>query len=353
MSAEDHDDDECKPEQIAADVYQQRRDGQLRTLRDRVQLGEIAKPLSSWDTPATKLLMEHFNDWIGILCESLDDACEKLGFDLGEGVWGGIGHLPGLAAHTEPLSAPPIALIYAESDFFLFCQLLSKGMALSTPLTFDGAPPGKVGMSRSADEVLAKIEGDSRLVEYWEQFARLFATTNSKEWSNYYSLDEQQRSVYWQHLLALELFALGHEYGHIICREKHSPHGTASAGGADPASQMEEELKADMYGVVLSRFAGGHMDPQSFDAMAGVGATTLFSALHLIERAHKALNPGATPIPASGSHPAIERRIAMVRSVKVLIAPQDVEYFDRACEEMARMFSLLGDTIVSRIETSR
>jgi hypothetical protein len=126
----------------------------------------------------------------------------------------------------------------------------------------------------------------------------------------------------WAQMLrdSVQLFALGHEYGHILKGHLGQQRPAAGLGGpreADPeelAWSNQEEVEADAQGLSLSVAAGqsrGHDLPIGF-----LGADFYFTMTHVLERAISVLRHGHENVSADATtHPPPVLRRMILRHV--------------------------------------
>lgn len=118
----------------------------------------------------------------------------------------------------------------------------------------------------------------------------------------------------------MELFVLGHEYGHVMAEhvaDRKGPRRMLGTDGADVtevtevAWKWEQEAVADLIGWNLCL---GAMSGDYGPSLPHAGVELFFSACEVLERAVPLLVTGANaPRPASPTHPPTELRRDLVR----------------------------------------
>ncbi len=205
-------------------------------------------------------------------------------------------------------------LVLFESQMFLFALLLSKAVARALPLTSrDGE---WLGFSVEQGAIEERIDSDESVPRRFTEVVLAYATTGRPGDAPRY-VEDGPRGVIAGHLReALELFVLGHEYGHVV-----AGHLTAAAGRTAllPGEGVEaleyswrQEHEADIYGSLLSTAA--MQTVKRLDAgLSYWGSDLFFSAMDVMDRAVSLLRTGDETRQTIGSHPPAGQRRAVLR----------------------------------------
>jgi hypothetical protein len=117
-----------------------------------------------------------------------------------------------------------------------------------------------------------------------------------------------ERGPLWMELVeAMEVFVVGHEYGHFVLEEGKGSVGEVS----DEARPFHEELFADAIGYHLTRAYGNQHE--NWSAFCGAAPVLFFRSVGLCERVRSmVLSQAAAPSAPSNSHPPLDERIESI-----------------------------------------
>jgi hypothetical protein len=191
-------------------------------------------------------------------------------------------------------------LVVFESDLFNFCLLLSKVVALFFPIDyqydFDKSKKELIHDIYSIvnQNIARKINEDSRILTRFKDL--VFAVTRSGTASHaaQYRIEEQYAiEAYWlRH--SMELFIMGHEYGHIL--RNHVSHSTAVPAHlvGEEVTELfylwDHEYEADLEGLnfMLAASYELNIDP----AISIRGPTLFFDMIDIMDRAKSIVRTG-------------------------------------------------------------
>jgi hypothetical protein len=253
-------------------------------------------------------------------------------------------------------------LIIFDWQFFLFVHLFSK--AIAGALT--AAPSPEYGtefwsLSWDEDDIRRKIERDPSVAEGFTDLLVSYATTGRPGDSRVYTSPEAfqrsrlgpgNRAMAAIIRASMELFVMGHEYGHIAQRN------SAAAGmvrlrwvgydGPDADSPAVRshlaELDADGYGLRLASLAAR---PRYRNlTLEYIGADAYFSGLDMMRRALCVLTLGRVAGMDGETHPsARDRRGVLRRSLSVFPVSEE----ERAgAVDVARKVELIAELLWER-----
>lgn len=151
---------------------------------------------------------------------------------------------------------------------------------------------------------------------------------------------------------AMNLFVLGHEFGHVIARHSQSPMADHQQISADLPPEVDhawyQELQADAIGT---RLGVGALLARNYGVnICGMGIELFFGSVELIDRTVAILEHGDEDHARSGmSHthpPALLRRSHFRNQMLPRILPEEhVEETVRVCERTETLLSLLWEAI--------
>jgi hypothetical protein len=208
-------------------------------------------------------------------------------------------------------------LVIFQGGLFNFALLLSKAIARAIP--FKTEDDESTTFFFTDDAMRERIEGDSSVAGRFAEVVVAYATTGDPGIAPQYWLEPVYNQLAAAFRQSMELFLLGHEYGHVVAG--HLSQQTPSAALiSDPdvnAFQFSwnQEYEADRYGVVLSMNAMTNHEPQSNAALSYSGSDLLFSAMDVMDRAISLLNYGDEGFRKLGSHPPSFDRRSKLRTL--------------------------------------
>jgi hypothetical protein len=225
-------------------------------------------------------------------------------------------------------------LIIFDWQFFLFVHLFSLALASAVPAT----PSPEHGddfwsLSWDEEDIRRTIERDPSIAESFTDLLVSYATTGRPGNSQVYASPEAfqrgqlgpgNRAMAGLIRASMELFVMGHEYGHVAQRNSVAAGtgrlrwvGYDGPDAGDPVVQSHlTELDADAYGLRLATLAAR---PTYRDlTLEYIGADAYFSGLDMMRRALCVLTLGRVIDMTSRTHPsAKDRRDALRRSLSV------------------------------------
>jgi len=235
----------------------------------------------------------------------IEDACRTFDIPTRGGVVFGASPVLGQEPRLSPVSlAEGFSIINVSISFIPFCDLIAT--LLAQTLVCD---PSRQIISDDPDEVKARLATNPELVQRWLRTLAFCATHDWHPPKEDISLTEMESYTRIRLLRAIELFALGHEYGHHVL--EHGIHGSTE-GISDSISA---EHDADFIAQGVSKIIGLKEEPPNDYAIAGVGAVVILGALQLVHRAKRMLEANDDTLPTSTSHPTFADRIAHIGTV--------------------------------------
>jgi hypothetical protein len=211
----------------------------------------------------------------------------------------------GIEASQQQVPLTDASVINIHLPLLTFCSQISKAIALTLPYEKDN-DGAKVIFD--LQKIGRNLETNRDLQLYWAKIITSYAQFGKPVGIPRVLLKRDEigvtRSLIMQ---AMELFAVGHEYGHHL--GAHSLGGVAGAEGVFGADLHGQEHEADMISALLSIRIGARTDVRNLYAHSGVGATLILGTRDLVRRAARTIETGDDQLPPSVTHPTIEQRL--------------------------------------------
>lgn len=228
------------------------------------------------------------------LADRVERSGRALGFPMPERPL--LGTLPTGRVNVMTLLVPATRehLVLFESEFLGFAHLSAKAVAEVLPYRL--SPEGGAAFSLEPARVRERLDQHPESAHRFGRLARAYLETGVPYNAPRYTQDPVRNT--WAMMLceSVELFALGHEYGHILEGHLGQQRPAARLGGPDMDAPEElawtrqEEFQADAKGLSLSVAA---MRSRGYDLpIAFLGADFYFTMTHVMERAISVLRHG-------------------------------------------------------------
>jgi len=255
------------------------------------------------------------------IARGVDAACDALGLDLQKGIVRGVLPVRGLGALSSDFYGTGVAIVAIDGSLVPFTGMLTDLLAASfeyretengLAIVMDEArcleriTGGKTLLESSEDA----REGRETLVHHWERFFLHFAGL-SMPWPKA-ALTEAQEAIKFQLTSAMEVFVVGHEYGHHI--KKHNT-GSSATSSLPSDEAHRNELEADQVAWTIAKFlgavgfAGKSTDVRNTWMEASAGAVAYLTAAEVVRRVREILETGTADEQVSGSHAPINDRL--------------------------------------------
>jgi hypothetical protein len=151
---------------------------------------------------------------------------------------------------------------------------------------------------------------------------------------------------------AMNLFVLGHEFGHVIARHSRAPSADPRRISADLPPEVDDawfqEFQADTYGTRLSMAA---LLARNYGVgLCAMGAELFFGAVDTIDRTVSMLEHGDEEHPRTGlshTHPpaSLRREFFRTKLIPQLLPEEAAAEAVTVCETTEQVISLLWETI--------
>ncbi|MER5974317.1 hypothetical protein ABT112_32195 [Streptomyces sp. NPDC002055] len=206
-------------------------------------------------------------------------------------------------------------LVVFEDQLLNFANLFSKAVALALP--FRSAEDGMLQFSFDMDEVRRHIAESPEAVQRFREVVFAYLLDGEPGRAPQYFASAEVGGLASILRDGLELFVLGHEYGHVLgghLADGSAPRrllGTASPDVAEATWSWENEHIADLIGWHLAVSA---MTEQGYDvALSHAGVELFFSAYEVLNRALALLIRGVDTVGTSTTHPPAGDRRQLLR----------------------------------------
>ncbi|MEU7963547.1 hypothetical protein AB0D09_08790 [Streptomyces sp. NPDC049097] len=206
-------------------------------------------------------------------------------------------------------------LVVFESGLADFANLFSKAVALAMP--FGDFGKGKIGFSVNLDNVRRHLADSPDAIRRFREVVLAYLLKGEPGQAPQYFAPhpiDMQASMLRD---GLELFVLGHEYGHVLANhlaDSHNPRrllGTALGELTEVTWKWEQEHEADLLGWLLCAQV---MNEKYVLPFSHACVELFFSACEVLERALSLLVMGRNDLRhASPTHPPISSRRDVVR----------------------------------------
>jgi hypothetical protein len=278
--------------------------GKLGTVDPKVAVS-VAERLSIGRIDGTRAGLQ---DCINVYSLMLEPTCRKLGLPLREGVVCGIAWNPASGAAQMNLSEGASVILIPESVLML-CHFMSKLLAQVLSIRVEGE---RVAIDCDPESALRNIKSNAKLKRYAAGGLAYCATWNRRSLTPLPPTAGDRRVLWYQLLMATELFVVAHEYAHHICG--HGVTGVASVGGVSSDLSKAQELEADYCGALLTAHVGG--ETRLSFARDGSAAVIALVAVDMLRRARDLLATGAEANFASDTHPSLELRLCNLQRIR-------------------------------------
>ena len=268
-----------------------------------------------FDEPVTQTIVEN-------LRSRIEAAAVKIGAPLHGGVSAGSIMTNRIEAMQQRVLMTQASVVMVTPNLLLLCNRVAKLMARTLVVTRDCE---RVEISHDEEQIRRALDQDQVLQHDWALlFVDLARDPLSPDMGRAYGLAPDRLLLCTQILDAMELFALGHEYGHHVAQ--HSLAGQASADGESASERQRQEIEADLLASALTSHVGADSAPTNLFAMYGAGAFVLLTVLDYSRRATEILRCGEDVISSAESHPDLGVRLEAVRQmIDSVLPPEHLE----------------------------
>ena len=223
-----------------------------------------------------------------------------------------VGTLPTGRVNAMTINVPSSDdfVVLFESELFTFANLLSKVVVKAMPFT--GIKNGMLTFSTDLDRPL-----DSDVLRRFQEVIFAYLLLGRPSAAPPYIIEGPYIFLAGYLRDSMELFVLGHEYGHIIKRHFSTGQKTSFFLGGEEVNEIvynwQQELEADALGMQLMLHA---MLKRGMDlSLSFWGADFFFSCIDIVERGISIIRTGEEDDRPLTSHPPPEVRRDALRKV--------------------------------------
>lgn len=291
---------------LAEEALQRQRALMQQSLREAVE----AVPTPYEDPLRYSLLRRHARD--------IEVAAMEKGMELGNRPLFGTlptGQVNG-ATYLVPGTTEHVVVL--EKELFTFALLLSKAICCTLPLD---AGTRAATFATDVDDIKRRIEQQPELAERFTELILAYTITGRPSTARPYWPERPYQTLAGVLRRSIELFVLGHEYGHVVAGHLLEMPATSEDATAI-AYSWRQEYAADEIGIMLCLRV---MDEFGCDtAMSFWGADGYFSGIDIMDRATSLLLHGYEERQKLSSHPpSQERREHLRQALPELLNPRN------------------------------
>jgi hypothetical protein len=268
-------------------------------------VSSVAKRLSVGRIDDTRAGLQ---DCINALSLMLEPMCRKLGLPLHEGVVCGIAWNPASGPSQMRVSEGASIILVPESVLML-CHFTSKLLSQALSVRVEGE---RLAIDCDPERALRNIQCNKQLRKYAAGGLAYCATWNRYNLTPLPPTAGDQRVLWYQILMATELFIVAHEYAHHI--RSHGVAASASVDGISSDVSKAQELEADYYGALLAAHVG--VEQRLTFARCGSAAVIALVAVDMLRRTRDVLATGVETGFTSSTHPSLESRLLNFQRIR-------------------------------------
>jgi len=238
------------------------------------------------------------------LCDDIEAEMARQGIKSHEQVARGIEPRTGPFASKVGVIMTDQSIVTVGAFTYRFCGLVAKAFHRTTMLD---APFWQADdYSEAKARLLLRANMPAAL--YWHRIMMSFAMSGTHATVPFQPANRIELPLVEQVARAMELFIVGHEYGH-----HHLGHGRDI--GADPRA---EEFAADQFALRLCEPIGKRDRRPTWNPYlaSGAGGAIILKALEMVRLFERALGG---KLPAGDTHPSADERIARFDSVAAIL----------------------------------
>ncbi len=245
-----------------------------------------------------------------------------------------IGTLPTreVNARAFPVPGTELVIIAFDEQIFNFAYLFSKAVANAIPDS--SRQNGKTFFEISEEKVRKRIVSNPEVLTRFQEVLQAYLLEGLPGAAPQYYQPEPHLSLSTIICRSMELFILGHEYGHFIQNHLFDGLTVKSVIGDKEVTEIErswsDEIEADGCGVQLSMTA---MQKSKYDESIGYcGADLFLTCLDIVHRASSILRTGKEDVfdpddlhSSSHPHPVLRKHYLREKLLPRIIDPETKE----------------------------
>lgn len=237
----------------------------------------------------------HVEIQLARLCDDIETAMARRSLDSHARLARGIEPRVGPYASMTNVIMTRQGIVTVSSFMFRFCGLIARAFTRTLRLN----PSFWESEGYLEDNACDLLKQRPALLLYWLRIYLSFATTGTHVFVSFEPASKDEVILFEQVARAMELFAIGHEYGH-----HHHGHGRQLEG--DP---KQEEFDADRFALeVCYEVEQQPLICRNPYLLSGSGGIILLLALDTLRKINATVNGNSAP--PSNTHPATMERLA-------------------------------------------
>lgn len=195
--------------------------------------------------------------------KEIEEICRINAIPIKNGMVFGVTPTSMLIASQMPVLTTDASILGLSIPFFVFCNAIANAMA-KTLVYFQYE--GRVAVDNRPDSIRQKLREEPDTVRIWVDIFRDFGGNVWPTNLSQPSLSKDEGTIRTLLLQAVELFSIGHEFGHHVLA-----HGLVDSTAVEEDA-FDQEHGADMFGQTMCML--GELDKPVYDvyAVSGVGA---------------------------------------------------------------------------------
>lgn len=237
------------------------------------------------------------------LIREIEDACLEHGVPTHAGVAYGNDAILGLGIGQRAVLETEASIIDVSVHFLSFINQLSR--LLSCTIPYRQIDEDQVFIGRDLPALRDILRHDTDLAHDWSEALTSFAAVGVQPQTPNTPLNDAQNAIRTMLLRAIELFAIGHEYGHHSMK-----HGRVTSSDEAAIDAFQDEFAADLFGRGCSMAICSKEEEENFYAVSGAGGVLILGALDLIRRVRAVLETGQDEPQPRSHHPPYAARVS-------------------------------------------
>lgn len=226
-------------------------------------------------------------------------------------------------AAVIPVPSSSQFIVAVETELFLFALLTCKAVGVTFPAKASGTD--QITLTFSRTDITSNLNAHPEASHRFREVLLAYLVQGSPGSAPPYLIEESQMELPGHLIHSLELFVVGHEYGHIFADHLGSVQSTPATIAGVPIDEVMfnwfQEIDADAIGLELSleasRLTGTPLP------IAYAGAELLFSLFQVVESSLSILQTGSPTTQPSPTHPPPSDRREHLRDVITASLPSE------------------------------
>jgi hypothetical protein len=279
-------------------------------------------------------------------------------FDLRGGVSAGTVLGGSLHAMQKPVLGTQASVVLLTAALLGMCNRIAKLIARTASISHtdqDGEP--MTCIEYLPEDAQEAFDRDATLLEDWCQALVDFAMDPERpQLGRTYALIGLQMQLWGQVLGAMELFVVGHEYGHHLARHGVDNQDSSVTFSVEEAYAME--LQADRYGALLAGLASMSEPMPNMYALSCAAPLAVLTVLEYAYRGHSLLTTGKRPFFGPDTHPPLEQRADALRAAIPFLVGADasvpcLRIYDNIAKTLERVWTEVEPELIRRHDAFR